>query len=124
MKSYKIKYKEEKHYLHVHTTGKEEYQNTIDIWTEVLGKCFELNYSKLLFVEETEQDHKNLIEMAELMAYARRLNAHLLDKIAFVDYISAHFKFNKFGELNVNSKGVNAKMFRDIEDAISWLTTD
>ena len=81
MAKYEISYEKEDDYLHVHTTGEEDFEDSLSIWSEVINKCFEENLTKILFIEETKQDHKNLLEMGELMSKARRLGAHLLEKI-------------------------------------------
>lgn len=124
MTKYEIKYKKEDNYLHVHTTGEEDIQASLAIWSQVINKCFKENFTKILFVEETKQDHQNLLEIGELMSQARKIGAHLIEKIAFIDLEKSHSHYNRFGEINVNGKGVNAKIFDDVDEAIDWLESD
>ena len=82
----------------------------------------ELGLNKVLIEEEVGTN----LSTTEMYDFATRMpQIGFLDlKLAVVDRKADDMAENEFGELVARNRGVNARLFRGLEDAKSWLLSE
>lgn len=122
-KPYKLTIEQRQGYLYAFIEGENDsYEISRAAWQEIADKANELGSEKVLIDE-------NIVE-AGSFADAYRLASEIPDmgfgraKIAFVDRFLSQNEINKFGELVALNRGVNGRIFDDVQAAESWLLAD
>jgi len=110
-----------KKYLYIRVDGeRDNAEITTRMWKQVASICRQTGQTKVMLVEAIEEN----IDLAEAYdtVWDRRLDefAHL--KIAFVDLVEEHHEVNEFVNSCTRNRGLNIRLFRNIEAAEKWLT--
>lgn len=107
-------------YLYVYVEGPEDsYAVSRYLWTEVAAECRRTGMTSVLVVENLGSPSS----VNETYRVTTELGSIGMTgiKIAFVDLIETQDVINEFGELVANNRGLNAKIFRSVEEAEAWL---
>lgn len=119
-KPYRLTFEHRATYLYAYVEGDEDsYQISAMYWREIAEECKTKKYTKVLIVED--------IIASGTMADAYQLSSELPQmgyagiKIAFVDKYVEQQDLNQFGELVAINRGINGKIFNEINTAEKWL---
>lgn len=119
-KPYRLTIEHRPSYLYAYVEGdKDSYEISAMYWREIAGECKANKYTKVLIVEDiiesgTMADAYQLSSEMPQMGYAGI-------KIAFVDKYVEQQDLNQFGELVAINRGINGKIFNDVDQAERWL---
>ncbi|MBP6001953.1 MAG: hypothetical protein KA746_00830 [Pyrinomonadaceae bacterium] len=89
------------------------------LWTKVAAECRRTGATRVLVVENLgspssiNETYRVTTELPEFGLVGI--------KIAFVDLVETQHNINQFGELVANNRGLNAKIFRSVDEAEAWL---
>jgi hypothetical protein len=115
---YSISYEKKPGYLHVHIEGPETLKAAIQFWEDLAIKARKESHRKFLIVDEVE-GKLDTSEVFDLSVKVSNLFAGAV--IAYVDPKEDTFDANKFGEIVVRNRGVDATVFHSIPEAVAWL---
>jgi hypothetical protein len=120
---YRLVITEQPDYLHAAVTGTHNPENALRFLTESFEACFRLGRSSLLL--EFNLSGKSLDSTSIFDVVSKRTaQAVKLRKIAYYDNSERDLAKVKFAETVARNRGVNVRLFRDLEAAKSWLTED
>lgn len=115
-----IQFEERDGYLYAFISGKEESVFlALKYWKYIIDECKKRGFEGLL-VEEDFPNQLSATDMYTITSGISKMEPLGL-KIAFVDRVSEHNKLNLFGETVAVNRGVNGRVFTEIEDAEAWL---
>jgi len=117
--SYKITYKEFGDYLYCYVEGKDTQQTTLGFWLDIAAKVRDLGYDKVL-VEEDLEGEISITELYEVLTQGAEMEM-IGFRIAFFDRHADHDEVNQFGETVAKNRGIDGRVFTDIEEAKTWL---
>lgn len=119
-KPYSLTFEHRPEYLYAYVEGEEDsYEISSVYWREIAEECKAKKYAKVLIVED--------IVESGTMADAYQLSSELPQmgflaiKVAFVDKYIEQQDLNQFGELVAVNRGINGKIFNDVDEAEKWL---
>ena len=119
-KSCVIKFEHRSGYLYAYAHAeKDSYEISLDFWTEIVRRCKENGFSKVLAEEDFGTDNSTS-DMYELVSQGHQIGLTGL-KIAFVDRHLAQMYNNLFGETVAKNRGLIAKVFSNVKEAEEWL---
>ena len=115
-----IRFEDRGEYLYAYVTGPKDSQEiSIDYWQRVIDECRKRDFKKLL-IEEDLPNQATTVEIFNMIkALAEMITFPL--KIAFYDREAEHLDLNLFGETVAVNRGVDGRVFPDLEDAVNWL---
>lgn len=121
MKGYKLEIEPHEDYLFAYyEAGKDSISLSNKLWKEISVQMKNHGFSKLLVVENIKDNPGSVIEMYSIVNAAVRLG-FAGKSVAFVDLVEEHYSANQFGETLAVNLGVNAQIFKTIEEAQKWL---
>lgn len=119
-KPYRLTFEHRPDYLYAYVEGDEDsYEISAMYWREIADEFKANKYTKVLIVED-------IIESGT-MADAYQLSSELPQmgymgiKVAFVDKYIEQQDLNQFGELVAVNRGINGKIFNEVNEAEKWL---
>lgn len=121
-KEFNLTFEHRPKYLYAYVTGeRDSYQISRDYWQEVADHIADTDYNRLLIDEDIAEaasvaDVYRLVSDLPGMGFAGV-------RIAFYDRRIEHHELNDFGALVASNRGLNGRVFNDVDKAISWLET-
>jgi hypothetical protein len=119
-KQYTLVFEQRDGYLYALVEGEHDcYEISRAYWQEVADEVARLGVKRVLIEEN--------IPVAGTLADAFQLGSEIPDmgfgtaRIAFVDRYVEQNEINEFGELVAVNRGVNGKLFEDLQSAEQWL---
>ncbi len=117
--SYTLDFEDRGFYLFAHLTGKDSFEASMEYWYAIAAKTNQLGYSKVL-VHENLTGHVSEAEIYDIMTSFK--DAGFLGiQIAFYDENMADEEINDLGQLIVNNRGADVKIFGSLEEAQRWI---
>lgn len=98
---------------------RDSYEISRSYWEELANKVRELGVRSLL-VKENIPDGFSMSEAFELASELPKMGFASV-KIAFVDEFTEQDEINKFSEMVAVNRGLNVKVFNDMNEAERWL---
>lgn len=89
------------------------------LWTTVAAQCRQTGMTRVLVVENLGSP-SSINETYRVTTELDEIGMSGI-KIAFVDLVETQDTINQFGELVANNRGINAKIFRSVDEAEAWL---
>ena len=121
----RLTYRAEDGYLHVKVRGQNTAENVGAYLAEVRTACVERSYKAVLIEENLDGPGLPLLKVFELASKGSEDVWRLSLKIAFVDVNPEHDPDNvRFAETVALNRGVNVKVFFDVEQARQWLVSE
>ena len=117
---YKLKKEDKGDYLYFHVTGTDSLEVSKAFWREIIETSTNLNCQKILVDEELEGSVP-VGDIFEVITSGLDIHDVMSMKIAFVDRFSEQMEENIFGERVATNRGINGKVFNNIEEAEQWL---
>jgi len=115
----KITVEEFDNHLAFHIAGPDTIEVSLSYFPKVADMCKQKGFKKALIIEELEGD----ISAADMFTLTEQLPAILRGlKVAFIDLKPNHAKENRFGETVARNRGCNIRVFKDVNEAKTWLT--
>ena len=119
-KPYRLTFEHRPSYLYVYVEGEEDsYEISARYWREIADVCKANKFTKVLIVEDIVANG-TIADAYQLSAELPQMG-YLGIKVAFVDKYLEQQELNLFGELTAVNRGINAKVFNDIDEAEKWL---
>lgn len=119
-KPYHLTFEQRPGYLYAYVAGEEDnYEISRAYWQEIADQCKERKCSKVLVVEDIVECG-TIAEAYQLCSEFPQMG-YIGIKVGFVDRYLDQQEANQFGELVAVNRGINAKVFNDVEEAEKWL---
>jgi len=119
-KPYRLTFEYRPAYLYAHVEGENDnYEISSAYWQEIADECTNKEFDRVLIIEDIVETG-SLAEIYQLCSEFSRMGYDEI-KIAFIDRRSDQEEQNKFGELVAVNRGLNVKIFTDIDEAEKWL---
>ena len=120
IKPYQLEFRHYENYLHAIASGEmDSLEVSTAYWREIAQECWRRGHKRLL----VEEDFPNAIPDEDMVRVVCNAPEELLDvKIAFFDRYADHN--NLLGEFLAGSRGINGRVFFNLEDARAWLLSD
>lgn len=119
-RSYDLRFTDNRNYLRVDVRGELPDSDTkIECWSEIIKYCRAIGATHLLVVIEG-RGNDTLMEAYISSRGIVDLGLSGL-KIAYVDHDPKNFENNQFGEKVASNRKVMAKVFTEVDPAITWL---
>lgn len=107
-------------YLHVYVGGEEDSMEiSLAYWTDIATYCEEHGFSKILVEEDFKTDN-SILDTYEFISQAD-ISDFVKIKIAFMDRHPEQANTNLFGETVARNRGIQARIFTDLQEAAQWL---
>jgi hypothetical protein len=116
---YKLTVQEHPGYLHVRAEGERTPDNARRALLEAGAACMAKGRRDLLFELDLEGPHLGMLRIYDVIA-ERSPEGSKLRRIAYVDSVPG--KEAKFAETVASNRGVNVRLFADVEAAKRWLS--
>ena len=119
-KVYTIEFEYQPEYLYAFVEGDEDsLEITRQFWSELLAECKKFDYRKLLIEENISEN----VTASEVYEFAKELPNMGFDgiSVAFVDRQADHEEINRFGGLVAHNRGMDLKVFEEVQEAKEWL---
>jgi len=117
---YKLDYTDKGEYTHFVVEGKDSLETTRAFWTEVYNISKRKGYFRVL-VEEHLEGQLTPAEMFEVCQELPELMRGIPLRIAHVDVVSEHLVDNELGETVAHNRGMEVKVFDNLDNALDWL---
>ena len=113
----------EKTFVQVISNGEKSYQSSSKIWPTVVKVCKENNCFKILGIATTTKPPSTTdsVRHSELF---HELDINIKYQIAWVELNPEAFESIKFIETVLYNRGLPGKLFKDIDEAKTWLLSD
>lgn len=119
-KLYTLTFQDRDGYLYALVEGEiDNAEVTSRYWREIAAKCKEAGTQKVLIVEDLPGG-PSVTEVYNLASALPALGFYRI-KIAFVDRHLDQQELNQFGELVAVNRGINGKIFTEVDAAEKWL---
>lgn len=119
-KLYNLTFEDRIGYLYAFVEGENDSAEVTTLyWREIVAKCTE-NDTRKLMVEEDLPGGPSETEVYHLASGLSKLGLYRI-KIAFVDRHLDQQDLNQFAELVAVNRGINGKIFNNVDDAEKWL---
>lgn len=117
---YEVKFEEREDYLYVSVRGPEEIlSESLKVWKDIAQQCKDKGYTTVLIAEDVDTQ----LSIMDLYTFAAEL-----PEIGFIGIAIAHVnrridqhKNSLFAETVGINRGLNGKVFNNMDDAIKWL---
>jgi hypothetical protein len=119
--SFQLTIEEQSTYLHARATGSLTPENALRVLAEVHAACVKLGRSEVLLELALEGPS---LDMASIFMVISRSSAEgrMLRRIAYVDTSTRPPEKAKFAETVAVNRGVNVRLFQDLESARQWMS--
>jgi hypothetical protein len=117
---YTLKKEDRGDYIYFHVTGSDSLEVSKAFWREIIETSTQQNYKKIL-VDEDLEGSVPIGDVYEVITSGLDIGDIRSIKIAFVDKYQEHMAENIFGESVATNRGLNAKVFTNIDEAEQWL---
>ena len=117
---YTLKKEDRGDYIYFHVTGSDSLEVSKAFWREIIETGTQLKYKKIL-VDEDLEGSVPIGDIYEVITTGLDIGDVRSMKIAFVDRYLEQMEGNIFGEKVATNRGINAKVFTNIEEAEQWL---
>lgn len=119
--SYHLTIEEKPSYLHAKVTGTHNAQNARRFLVEVHEACVQRNFSRVLLEMNFSGRSMDIFSIFDVIS-ERSPDALKFERIAYVDASSERDPQQaKFAETVANNRGVNVRLFRNLDDAERWI---
>jgi hypothetical protein len=119
-KPYRLTFEHRPGYLYAFVEGERDgYEISRQYWQEIADECKAKKYRKALVVEDIAESG-TIAEAYQLCSEFPQMG-YLGIKVAFIDRHADQSEENQFGELVAVNRGINVKIFNDMEEAVKWL---
>jgi hypothetical protein len=119
-KPYQLTFEPRPSYLYAYVKGDEDsYEISRAYWQEIADECRKNKYKKVLIVEDIAESG-TIAEAYQLCSEFPQMG-YIGIKVAFVDRYSEQNEENQFGELVAVNRGINGKLFGEVDEAEKWL---
>jgi hypothetical protein len=118
--SYHLTIEEHPLYLHTAVSGTHSLENARRFLQEAYAACVERGYTDVLLEMNLTGPSLDLGSIFAVVAQ-RSADAVKLRRVAYVDASSRDPEKKRFAETVAVNRGVNARLFRDLEEARRWL---
>jgi hypothetical protein len=118
--SYHLTITEQPSYLHATSTGTHTPENAARFLKEAYEACVQRGYSDLLLEMNQSGPSLEMTRIVEVIT-ERSADGLKLRKIAYVDTSSRDPDRKRFAVSLAIKQGVNARMFRDLDEAKRWM---
>jgi len=107
-------------YVEIISNGEKSYQSSLRLWARTLKVCTENNCFKVLGIANSTKAPSTIdsYQHAELL---HNFNVDFRYKIAWVELNPEELGGMKFLENVLFNRGMNVKLFQDVETAKTWL---
>jgi hypothetical protein len=119
-KPYRLTFEHRSAYLYALVEGeKDNYEISRAYWQEIADECTGKKFDRVLIVEDIVETG-SIAEIYQLCSEFSQMGYGGI-RIAFIDRRDEQNEENQFGELVAVNRGINVKIFNDIEGAEKWL---
>jgi hypothetical protein len=119
--SYKLTIAQKPGYLHAVATGSNSVESMTGYLEELVRECEARGCRRVLIEERLDGPRLGTVDVYDLASGMSDRALGLFEAIAYVDVNAESDRNIKFGENVVVNRGLQAKMFRSVEDAAKWL---
>lgn len=117
-----LKFEHRPKYLYAYVSGeKDSYEISKQYWTEIAERLKESGFDRVLIDEDIEEV-VSLMDEFQLVSELPEIGFTGI-RIAFYDRKIEHKDLNEFGELVASNRGMNARVFNDLELAVAWISS-
>jgi hypothetical protein len=119
-KLYRLEFERRAGYLYAHVEGEHDsYAISKAYWQEVADECDRSGCDAVL-IDENIKEAASIADVFQLCSEIPSMG-FLGVRVAFVDRYLDHNEVNEFGELVALNRGIDGKLFNDIDEAEKWL---
>ncbi len=112
-------------YLHLRVSGENDPETVGNYLADVYQISSRMGYGSVLIEEALSGPSLDPVDIYHIVSRASSQTSPLLKKIAYVDTNKTHSSAaQKLGEAVAHDRGVNVRIFADIETAAKWLLGD
>ena len=119
---FKFAIKLQDEYILAESSGNETPENMLYVYEEIIGKIIEWECERVLYIEGL----LNQIPLQDMFVMWRKVfrivdEKNINVRIAVFDRVKEDHTINIVSESLAKARGINAKVFNNLEDAITWL---
>ena len=119
-KFYSLTFEHRPNYLYAYVDGvKDSYEISRRYWQEIADHLKTTDYVKVL-VDENIVEAASVIDVFQLVSEFPEMGFRGV-QIAFHDRQTEHHEVSEFGELVASNRGLNARVFSNLELAEKWI---
>ena len=118
--SFKLTTEGRGNYLYCHVTGTNSPETVVDYMTEIHQACDQHDCYRILIEENLDGPRFDEIDIFALISLNRPDAIGIFEAIAYVD-AQQDFDVVKFAETVAVNRGIPIAVFRNVDDADSWL---
>ena len=119
---YSLSFEHRPDYLYAYVTGvKDNYDISRRYWQEIADHLRTTGYKSVL-VDEDITEPASVIDVFQLVSEFPAMGFTGI-RIAFYDRKIEHHELNSFGELVASNRGMNGRVFNDIDSAEKWIVS-
>lgn len=107
-------------YVEIISKGEKSYETSLNLWNRAVEVCKENNCYKVLGIA-TSSKAPSTIDSYKHADLLHNFNIDYTFKIAWVELNPEEYEGIKFLENVLFNRGMNVKLFQDVETAKSWL---
>jgi len=121
-KNYSLSFEHRPDYLYAYVSGEQDsYEISKQYWLEIAEQLKHTDYLRIL-VDEDIEEAASVADVFKLVSEFPRMGFSGI-RIAFYDRKIAHHDLNEFGALVASNRGMDGKVFNDLELAEKWITS-
>lgn len=117
---YNLQVEKRDDYLYFYVTGRDSLEVSKAFWREIIETTIKLRYNRIL-VDEDMDGSVPIGDVYEVITSNLVIPEVRSFKFAFVDRRLEQSKENIFGETVAKNRGIDARVFTDIEEAKQWI---
>ena len=120
---YAVTFEEHEAYLVARVAGENTPESLRAYLADIYKACIRTGQSSVLIEENLDGPPLEPIDVYEVLKESSARTSPVVRKIAYVDVSSRHSATNpRLGETVARNRGVNVRVFPDVEAAREWLT--
>jgi hypothetical protein len=109
-------------YIHAESRGTETPENMVYVYENIIKKVIEWDCDRVLYIE----GFSNQIPIEDMFVEWRKIfsmveQKNIKGRIAVFDRVMDDHTINIVSESLAKARGIDAKVFNNLEDAITWL---
>ena len=113
----------ESDYIRAESSGEETPDIMFSVYKQIIGKILEWDCDRVLYIE----GFVNQIPVEDMMLVWRKIfglvkQKNIGGRIAVFDRVTDDLSINTISESLAKAQGIDARVFNDLDEAISWLT--
>ena len=121
--TYQITFRERPNHLHARVTGENSIENVKRYMEEILQKCIDSKWSRLLIEEQLEGPRLDTFKVFEIALKGSADSRGIFKAIAYVD-INAEGDLMQFAETVAVNRGLPVRVFQTLAEAEKWLANE